>query len=75
MMTFDPATLLFNDAGLIPVIAQAEDTDIILMMAWMNGRGKHPETSKSWLICAWIATKTVCSQSYGKPGQPAIRKG
>ncbi|UWQ89447.1 phosphoribosyl-AMP cyclohydrolase [Rhodobacteraceae bacterium M382] len=35
-MRFDPATLVYNDAGLIPCIAQAEGTDEVLMMAWMN---------------------------------------
>jgi phosphoribosyl-AMP cyclohydrolase len=35
-MTFDPATLVYNDAGLIPAIAQDDATDEILMMAWMN---------------------------------------
>ncbi|MEM9436467.1 MAG: phosphoribosyl-AMP cyclohydrolase [Pseudomonadota bacterium] len=32
---FDPATLKYDAAGLIPAIAQAED-GTILMMAWMN---------------------------------------
>ena len=35
-MTFDPATLVYNDAGLIPALAQDDATDEILMMAWMN---------------------------------------
>lgn len=35
-MTFDPATLTYNDAGLIPAIAQDADTHEVLMMAWMN---------------------------------------
>ena len=35
-MTFDPATLRFNEAGLIPCIAQEEGTGEVLMMAWMN---------------------------------------
>ena len=35
-MSFDPATLVYNDAGLIPAIAQAEDSGEVLMMAWMN---------------------------------------
>lgn len=35
-MAFDPATLRFNEAGLIPVIAQEEATGEVLMMAWMN---------------------------------------
>ena len=35
-MTFDPATLRYNDAGLVPVIAQEETTGEVLMLAWMN---------------------------------------
>lgn len=35
-MAFDPATLVFDDKGLIPCIAQAEGTAEVLMMAWMN---------------------------------------
>lgn len=35
-MSFDPATLVYNDAGLIPVIAQDDTTLEVLMMAWMN---------------------------------------
>jgi phosphoribosyl-AMP cyclohydrolase len=33
---FDPATLKFNDQGLIPAIAQSHDSGEVLMMAWMN---------------------------------------
>ena len=36
LMTFDPATLKFNDAGLIPAIAQDAESGEVLMMAWMN---------------------------------------
>ena len=35
-MKFDPETLTYNDAGLIPVIAQDAETLEVLMMAWMN---------------------------------------
>lgn len=35
-MSFDPLTLIYNDAGLIPTIAQDETTGEVLMMAWMN---------------------------------------
>ena len=35
-MTFDPETLVYNDAGLIPVIAQDAESHEVLMMAWMN---------------------------------------
>ncbi len=34
--TFDPLTLTFNEAGLIPAIAQDADSNEVLMMAWMN---------------------------------------
>lgn len=35
-MAFDPATLTYNDAGLIPAIAQDAENGDVLMMAWMN---------------------------------------
>lgn len=35
-MSFDPATLVYNDSGLIPAIAQDEGSGEVLMMAWMN---------------------------------------
>ncbi len=35
-MSFDPATLRFDNNGLIPAIAQQESTGEVLMMAWMN---------------------------------------
>jgi phosphoribosyl-AMP cyclohydrolase len=33
---FDPATLTYDDRGLIPVIAQAQGSGEVLMFAWMN---------------------------------------
>lgn len=33
---FDASTLKFNEAGLIPAIAQDSATGEVLMMAWMN---------------------------------------
>ena len=35
-MPFDPATLTYNDAGLIPAVAQDAKSGEVLMMAWMN---------------------------------------
>ena len=35
-MTFDPASLDYDDKGLIPAIAQEAETGEVLMMAWMN---------------------------------------
>ncbi len=37
-MGFDPASLKFNDQGLIPAIVQEEGTGMVLMMAWMNAQ-------------------------------------
>lgn len=33
---FDPASLKYDDKGLIPAIAQDAETHEVLMMAWMN---------------------------------------
>jgi phosphoribosyl-AMP cyclohydrolase len=35
-MSFDPSSLKYNDAGLIPAIAQDATSGEVLMMAWMN---------------------------------------
>ncbi len=35
-MPFDTASLTYNDAGLIPAIAQDAASGEVLMMAWMN---------------------------------------
>ncbi len=35
-VTFDPSDLRYNEAGLIPAIAQDEASGEVLMMAWMN---------------------------------------
>ena len=37
-MAFDPASLKYNEQGLIPAIAQEESTGMVLMMAWMNAQ-------------------------------------
>lgn len=35
-MRFDPATLVYDDRGLIPAIAQDHVSGEVLMLAWMN---------------------------------------
>lgn len=37
-MAFDPETLKYNEAGLIPAIAQDATSGEVLMMAWMNAQ-------------------------------------
>lgn len=47
-MSFDPSTLVYNERGLIPCIAQQDGTGEVLMMAWMNAEAvaKTLETGK-----------------------------
>ncbi len=47
-MSFDPNSLTFDPAGLIPCIAQDEESGEVLMMAWMNAESvaKTLETGK-----------------------------
>ena len=52
------ATIAWNDAGLVPCIAQQHDTGEILMMAWMN-RDAVLET---------LATRRVCYYSRSRNG-------
>lgn len=35
-MVFDPASLTFDDRGLLPAVAQDAATGEVLMLAWMN---------------------------------------
>ncbi|AZV80415.1 phosphoribosyl-AMP cyclohydrolase [Parasedimentitalea marina] len=47
-MSFDPRSLTYNEAGLIPCIAQEDSSGEVLMMAWMNAEAvaKTLETGK-----------------------------
>ncbi len=48
-MAFDPTSLKYNNAGLIPAIAQDAETNEVLMMAWMNAEaiGQTLETGRA----------------------------
>ena len=48
-MMFNPSTLVYNDAGLIPAVAQDSRSKDVLMMAWMNEEAvkKTLETGKA----------------------------
>ena len=52
------AAIVFNEAGLVPAVAQQYDTREVLMMAWMN-RDAITETLKTGQVCYW-------SRSHGK---------
>ena len=55
-VTFDPATLVYNDSGLIPAIAQDEDSGEVLMMAWMNAEAVE-RTLKSRRVTYWSRSR------------------
>ncbi len=54
---FDPATLVYNDAGLIPCIAQQHDTGEVLMMAWMNAQSVA-ESLASGHVTYWSRSRS-----------------
>lgn len=55
-MTFDPASLKFNEAGLIPAIAQDAATHEVLMMAWMNAES-IARTLESGKVTYWSRSR------------------
>ena len=48
--------LRFDDAGLIPAIAQAHDTREVLMLAWMNADAVR-ETLATCRVCYWSRSR------------------
>ena len=55
-MTFDPASLQFNEAGLIPVIAQDAQTHEVLMLAWMSAES-IARTLESGKVTYWSRSR------------------
>ena len=55
-MSFDPATLRFDEKGLIPVIAQQDGTGEVLMMAWMNAEAVT-RTLESGKVTYWSRSR------------------
>ena len=55
-MTFDPSTLTYNDAGLIPAIAQDAQSGEVLMMAWMNAESIQ-KTLDTGLVTYWSRSR------------------
>ena len=60
---FDPASLKWNDAGLIPAIAQDASTGEVLMLAWMNAES----------LC--LTLETGFATYYSRSRQQLWRKG
>ena len=55
-MPFDPATLVYNEAGLIPCIAQEAETGEVLMMAWMNAESVE-RTLQTGRVTYWSRSR------------------
>ena len=56
--------LIYNEAGLIPAIAQQHDTGEVLMMAWIN-RVSIEETLNTGQVCYWSRSRN----SYWRKGE------
>ena len=48
--------LHFDDAGLIPAIAQSHETRAVLMLAWMNADAVR-ETLETGRVCYWSRSR------------------
>nr|WP_319251679.1 phosphoribosyl-AMP cyclohydrolase [uncultured Celeribacter sp.] len=55
-MRFDPASLKYDDKGLIPAIAQDAETGDVLMMAWMNEEAVR-KTLDSGRVTYWSRSR------------------
>ena len=57
MTNFEPSTLKYNEAGLIPVIAQDNHTLEVLMLAWMNLEAVE-RTLKTGKLTYWSRSRS-----------------
>jgi len=55
-MPFDPATLKYDDKGLIPAIAQDHASGEVLMMAWMNAQAVA-QTLETGRVTYWSRSR------------------
>lgn len=58
------AKVKWNDAGLIPAIAQQAETGEVLMLAWMNEQALR-ETLDTLQVCYWSRSR----QAYWRKGE------
>ena len=57
MPVFDPSSLTYNDAGLIPAIAQDDETGEVLMLAWMNAASIADTLASGW-VTYWSRSRS-----------------
>ena len=58
-MPFDPATLTFDAAGLIPCVAQDHASGEVLMLAWMNAASVAASLATG-RVTYWSRTRREC---------------
>nr|CAA6800563.1 MAG: Phosphoribosyl-AMP cyclohydrolase (EC [uncultured Thiotrichaceae bacterium] len=66
--------LKYNEAGLIPAVAQQHDTGEVLMMAWMN-RASIEETLETSRVCYWSRSRQDFWRKGESSGQVQMLKG
>ncbi|MCG7518350.1 phosphoribosyl-AMP cyclohydrolase [Ruegeria sp. Ofav3-42] len=55
-ITFDPSSLKYNQAGLVPAIAQDDASGEVLMMAWMNAEAVE-KTLETRRVTYWSRSR------------------
>ncbi len=55
-VVFDPTSLKYNEAGLIPAIAQDDASGEVLMMAWMNAQALQ-KTLETGRVTYWSRSR------------------
>jgi phosphoribosyl-AMP cyclohydrolase len=55
-MPFDPSRLSFNEAGLLPAVAQDAATGEVLMLAWMNAESVR-RTLETGRVTYWSRSR------------------
>ncbi|GHA42208.1 phosphoribosyl-AMP cyclohydrolase [Amylibacter ulvae] len=70
---FDIETLKFDDAGLIPAIAQQHDTGEVLMMAWMN-RDALKATLETKQVTYWSRSRQELWRKGATSGHTQVLK-
>ncbi|MFZ1389130.1 MAG: phosphoribosyl-AMP cyclohydrolase [Thiolinea sp.] len=65
--------LKYNEAGLIPAIAQQHGTGEMLMMAWMN-RASIEETLQTGQVCYWSRSRQAFWRKGESSGQMQLLK-
>lgn len=66
-------TVVFDQQGLVPVIAQQHDTGEVLMLAWMN-RDALTETLATGRVCYWSRSRQRLWRKGETSGQTQVLK-